>query len=116
MPHLFVYGTLRNPRVVQQITGKRFRMESAILEGYRKVTPSRGYPYLIPNPEAKVFGYVLYDVDERSLQLLDHYEGSFYERCEVEILVPPRRFKGYVYVKRGGRGRRSPWLKNPRYL
>ena len=82
---LFVYGTLREPRLVRELTGRTFPIRPATLFDHERITPARGFPYVVPRTGATVEGLLLDDIDPRSLARLDAYEeeGTLYLRRPV---------------------------------
>ena len=100
LPRLFVYGTLQNDSVVQELLGHRLFGRAAVLKDfYRTLDPTIGY-YVIRSLEgASVAGTVLDGVDEKSLAILDEYEGAQYRRIEVQVhTIEGRVLDAYVYV------------------
>lgn len=97
---LFVYGTLLDDTVVQQVTGRRFPKCAARLSGYRKFTPDGGYSYIVASEGGVVDGALLCGLDQEALQALDGYEdeGRLYQRIAVTVTVAawPRRAFAYV--------------------
>src|SRR5579871_4601369 len=92
---LFVYGTLTDEGLVVVLTGRRFVRRPARLEGYERVVPARGYPYVVPRAGRHVEGFLVEDVDAASLRRLDTYEdeGRLYLRRPADLrgLRRPRR-------------------------
>jgi gamma-glutamylcyclotransferase (GGCT)/AIG2-like uncharacterized protein YtfP len=84
---LFVYGTLMEPDLVQQLTGKRFRTERARLPGFRRIQEPGSYPYILASVNHAVDGLLLRDVDADALRALDRYEdeGGLYLRTKVVV-------------------------------
>lgn len=84
---LFVYGTLRDPELVRSLTGHTFPTRPARLDDHQRITPARGYPYLVPQPGATVDGLLLDGIDPVSLARLDAYEeeGTLYRRRTVRV-------------------------------
>ena len=96
--NLFVYGSLREPSIFESVCGVRFslkpsearpehilRAELAMLAGHRRVSPDNVYFYAVPDNEAKVQGFVIYDVPPAAMKVIDKYEGQFYERETVRV-------------------------------
>ena len=100
MVDLFVYGTLLDDTVVQQVTGQRFPKRSARLSGFRKFTPDGGYPYIVANEGDAVDGVLLCELDRGALQALDRYEdeGRLYQRVEVTVTVDAQSRRAFAYV------------------
>jgi gamma-glutamylcyclotransferase (GGCT)/AIG2-like uncharacterized protein YtfP len=100
LPRLFVYGTLQNDTVVQELLGHRLFGRPAVLKGYaRSVDPTVGYPVIRSQEGGVVPGTLLDGVDGRSLAILDEYEGPQYRRIVVHVhTVEGRALDAYVYV------------------
>lgn len=82
---VFVYGTLLWPEIQRRITGKIFPGQPATLLGYRRgLVRGQTYPSVEPAPDSSVPGLLLTGVDGPSLERLDAYEGSDYQRLRVQ--------------------------------
>jgi gamma-glutamylcyclotransferase (GGCT)/AIG2-like uncharacterized protein YtfP len=97
---VFVYGTLLDQNYLSSLTGKRFRHRPAVLEGFERIVPNGGYPYIIRRAGSSVEGLVVFDLDSASLAILDHYEseGTLYLRRPVEVLSGGARVVCDTYV------------------
>ncbi len=97
---LFVYGTLMDDARLESVTGQRFARRAARLEGFERVAPARGYPYVVPRAGAHVDGHLIENVDAASLRRLDTYEdeGRLYLRRPVEVVVGGERVACETYV------------------
>jgi len=95
---LFVYGTLTFPEIVQALTGKHFRSEAAVLEGYsvRKLA-DWPYPGLVPSAGEVTHGLVLYDVDEASFQIIEAWEANGYQPEQVTVAVGDKPVEASTY-------------------
>ncbi|MFO1417562.1 MAG: gamma-glutamylcyclotransferase family protein [Methylotetracoccus sp.] len=79
--HVFAYGTLQLAAVMEAVTGRSFRSESAVLAGFERCRLiARSYPGLRRRPGATTIGRLYRQVDSRSMELLDRFEDSFYSR------------------------------------
>ena len=98
--HVFTYGTLMIPSVMEAVTGSRFAYRNAILHGYARFRlEGATYPGLIPLKDAATDGVLYLDVDPPSMARLDAFEGSFYDRVRVEVeTAEGERRKAEVYV------------------
>jgi gamma-glutamylcyclotransferase (GGCT)/AIG2-like uncharacterized protein YtfP len=91
--HLFVYGSLTDPRTVDRVLGHAHRGERfrARLAGYQRVQHAAyGYPFLVARDGAEVEGVLLMDLGARELEILDAYEEvdqGLYVRAPVEVEV-----------------------------
>jgi gamma-glutamylcyclotransferase (GGCT)/AIG2-like uncharacterized protein YtfP len=89
--HVFVYGTLVDPRRLREVLGHAPPGEvlRARLRGYRRVTtPAYEYPFVVEDPDASVEGLVVMDLAAPELESLDAYEdvaGGVYCRVPVEV-------------------------------
>jgi gamma-glutamylcyclotransferase (GGCT)/AIG2-like uncharacterized protein YtfP len=97
---LFVYGTLMEDDVVAELTGQCFRKEAAVLAGYRRVVPDGGFPFIVPETDGVVEGFLLHDVDEEAMCALDRYEdeGRLYRRTAVVVSSGGRQQSCMTYV------------------
>ena len=99
---LFVYGTLTDPHVVQEIIGRRLPMDDAVLEDFQSVAiPGMSYPAIVAFPGATVEGSLLIGVDERDFELLDCYEDvddGLYERATASVRTSRGTYiRAFVY-------------------
>ncbi|ADB57363.1 gamma-glutamylcyclotransferase family protein [Archaeoglobus profundus] len=98
---LFVYGTLMDIEKASKILKRRVKTaKKAFLPNYRIAfnVPSL---YGTGNPNIEeggdgVWG-VVYEVDEKTLELLDKVSPR-YERIEVEVIVDGKPVKAWTYV------------------
>jgi gamma-glutamylcyclotransferase (GGCT)/AIG2-like uncharacterized protein YtfP len=97
---LFVYGTLMDEQCLFTLTGRCFSQCQAKLSGFERITPSKGYPYIVPTPGALTPGVLLFGIDPVTLAILDAYEeeGRLYHRCRVEATVGNCRIPCETYV------------------
>ena len=95
--NLFIYGSLRERGIFKSVSGLRFTLkhwltddetllaESALLPGYRKVSPDNVYFYAVENPSSRIEGLVIYDVPAWAMAEIDKYEGKRYDREAVQV-------------------------------
>jgi len=95
--NLFVYGSLRDSRVFQSVSGLSFTLdaamvrkdrllaEPAMLAEYRSVSPDNVYFYAVKNPSSKIEGLVVYGVPASAMAEIDKYEGKRYDREAVQV-------------------------------
>lgn len=95
--NLFVYGSLRDRRILQSVCGLSFSKrpskidrntlfaEPALLPQYRRVSPDNVYFYAISAPSSRIEGLVIYDIPSRAMAEIDRYEGKRYERETVQV-------------------------------
>lgn len=94
---LFIYGSLRDSRIFQSVSGFAFtrrpsrldgRMlfaEPAFLPHYRRVSPDNVYFYAVEAPASRIEGLVIHDVPPAAMAEIDRYEGKRYERDTVRV-------------------------------
>jgi len=101
---IFVYGTLQDERLVEQLLGRRPPWQPAVLEGYcRMLDASIGYPVVHPLAGASVDGRLLEGLDPAALAALDAYEGGDYRRVTVRVQTSDgRTVDAYAYVPAHG--------------
>ena len=86
MEHLFVYGSLLFPELVTALTGKSFGYISAGLNGFKRCrVKGCDYPAIIEESGAIVKGYIIENVDKKSMQILTFFEGEEYEKKQNSI-------------------------------
>jgi gamma-glutamylcyclotransferase (GGCT)/AIG2-like uncharacterized protein YtfP len=89
--HLFVYGSLVDPRRLDDVLGYHFLGERlrARLAGYeRLMSESFGYPFLVARAEHVVDGILIMDLSPNDMDVLDRYEDvdvEMYTRVAVEV-------------------------------
>ncbi|NLH42104.1 MAG: gamma-glutamylcyclotransferase [Planctomycetes bacterium] len=95
--NLFIYGSLRDSRIFQSVSGYGFTRrpsrldartlfaELAFLPHYRRVSPDNVYYYGVPAPGARIEGYVIHDVPLTAMAEIDRYEGKRYRRETVKV-------------------------------
>jgi gamma-glutamylcyclotransferase (GGCT)/AIG2-like uncharacterized protein YtfP len=91
--HLFVYGTLARPGVLERVLGHPHggeRLRAQLLDFERVVTPAYPYPFLRPKQGTRTDGLVILDLSAEDFQALDEYEDvetGLYQRVSVEADV-----------------------------
>jgi len=95
--NLFIYGSLRDSRIFQSVSGLRFARrpsrldertlfaEPAFLPGHRKLSPDNVYYYAVKAPAARLEGLVIHDVPLSAMAEIDRYEGKRYHRESVSV-------------------------------
>ena len=98
MTHLFTYGSLMFEDVWNRLVKGNYLSQKATLMGYaRRSVKEDEYPVIFQANEL-VEGVVYYDIDEEDMAILDAFEGEYYERTEVELLIKNEPVQAYVYV------------------
>jgi|SRR5919198_3318840 gamma-glutamylcyclotransferase (GGCT)/AIG2-like uncharacterized protein YtfP len=89
--HVFVYGTLVDPRRLDEVLGHRHAGERlrACLSGYeRRSSPAFAYPFLVAQPHAKTDGVLVMDLSPEDIRTLDDFEEvdrGVYLRMDVDV-------------------------------
>ncbi len=95
--NLFIYGSLRDRRIFQSVSGLSFTRKSskvdekallaepALLPNHRKLSPDNVYFYAVEEPSSKIEGYIIYDVPSSAMDEIDRYEGRRYDRETVRV-------------------------------
>ena len=114
---IFTYGTLEFPDIMEAVTGRSFDSVEATADGYaRYLLKGRIYPGMTPVSGHKTSGRVYFEVDERSLVLLDQFEDECYMRQLILIQTAAGKWvKAYAYIiesKDKDRLTADPWDKD----
>ncbi|GAI22375.1 unnamed protein product, partial [marine sediment metagenome] len=95
--NLFIYGSLREPRIFKSVSGLSFTLkpsrtddeilfaEPALLPRHRKVSPDNVYFYAVADKSSKIGGYIIYDIPAWAMAEIDRYEGKRYNRETVKV-------------------------------
>lgn len=99
MQHIFVYGTLQSPEIVEKLTGKSFKTTRAFLPGYKLFcVKDADYPAIVINEHAETKGLIIEDVDDVSLNIISYYEGDEYEIQKVTVWVDEKPLHAIAFV------------------
>ena len=108
--NLFIYGSLRDRRIFQSVSGYSFTLKpslvkkdrllgaSAILPHYRKVSPDNVYFYAVKNTSFRIDGTVIYNVPVSAMNEIDKYEGKRYKRHTVIVNTANGHIKAKAYL------------------
>jgi gamma-glutamylcyclotransferase (GGCT)/AIG2-like uncharacterized protein YtfP len=89
--HLFVYGSLVDPRRLDEVLGYRFdgeRLSAHLADHERVSVDGFEWPFIVPSPGHTVVGVLIMDLTARELDILDRYEEvhlGFYSRASVDV-------------------------------
>ena len=96
---LFVYGTLRDPDVLEALLGRTVSANEASAPGFRAVHyPQRVYPALIPAQGGNAPGLLLHKLTPIELAILDACEGDEYRRATIAVSTPSGMVDADVYL------------------
>ncbi|KPL20361.1 MAG: hypothetical protein AMJ75_11875 [Phycisphaerae bacterium SM1_79] len=108
--NLFIYGSLRDSRVFQSVSGLSFTRkaskigpqtlfaEPALLPHYRRVSPDDVYFYAIAAPSSRIEGLVIHNVPAWAMAEIDRYEGKRYEREAVRVNTAKGPVEAQAYL------------------
>jgi hypothetical protein len=108
--NLFIYGSLRDRRIFQSVSGLGFTRkaskidnqtlfaEPALLPRYRRVSPDNVYYYAIAAPSSRIEGFVIHDVPAPAMAEIDRYEGKRYERETVQVNTANGSIEAQAYL------------------
>jgi len=111
---LFVYGTLRDPDVLEALLGHPLpdhQRLDATARGFAAVQyPGRVYPALIAVPDGDAPGLLLHGLTAIELRILDAFEGDEYRRDTIAVQTPSGTIKAGVYLPIAAIGANAtPW-------
>ena len=102
MQHVFVYGSLLFPEIVEGLTACKFETHDASIQNYeRRTVKNNDYPAIIPKEGGQVLGKILLNVDKRSLEVLRFFEGDEYACVEITMNVDNKKITACVFVWNG---------------
>ncbi len=108
--NLFIYGSLRDRRVFQSVSGLSFSRraskinqttlfaEPAFLPRFRRVSPDNVYFYAVAAPASRIEGLVIYDVPPSAMAEIDRYEGKRYQRETVSVNTAVGQVEAQAYL------------------
>ena len=108
--NLFIYGSLRDRRIFQSVSGLQFTRkaskingktlfaEPALLPHYRRVSPDNVYFYAIAAASSRIEGFVVYGVPAWAMAEIDRYEGKRYERETVRVNTAKGPIEAQAYL------------------
>jgi hypothetical protein len=108
--NLFIYGSLRDRRIFQSVSGFSFTRkasridakilfaEPAFLPHYRRVSPDNVYYYAVATPSSRIEGFVIHDVPAPAMAEIDRYEGKRYERDTVVVNTANGPLEAQAYL------------------
>jgi len=100
--NVFAYGTLMLPEIQKALTGKEFFMQKAKLNNYKRFSKPRTNRYrgpaIIEDKNSFVEGKILFNLDTRSRNIIDSYEGKEYGKKFVKVIVDNKKIQAITYV------------------
>jgi len=108
--NLFIYGSLRDPKIFQSVCGLSFSKraskidegtlfaEPALLPGHRSVSPDNVYFYAVRTLSSRIDGFVIHDVPPSAMAEIDRYEGQRYRRETVTVNTAAGPVRAQAYL------------------
>jgi gamma-glutamylcyclotransferase (GGCT)/AIG2-like uncharacterized protein YtfP len=108
--NIFIYGSLRDSRIFQSVSGFSFARKSsklddktllaepAFLPDHRRFSPDNVYWYAVKTPNARIEGLVIRDVPWTALAEIDRYEGKRYQRETVRVHTAHGTVEAQAYL------------------
>ncbi len=102
MTHVFTYGTLEIPEVMEAVTGKSWVSAEARAGGFAKfLLKGRTYPGMTVVQGSICSGRVYYHLDPQTIEILDAFEDEVYRREQIEVDVEGgRSLQAHAYLIR----------------
>jgi len=99
MKQLFVYGTLRCPKILQAILGRVPVSFPAVLDNHATYFVKEAtFPGLVTESGSVVEGRVLGELTEQEVVQIDRYEDDFYERTPVMVAFYRQQMEAETYL------------------
>jgi gamma-glutamylcyclotransferase (GGCT)/AIG2-like uncharacterized protein YtfP len=98
--HVFTYGTLIMPQVMQAVCGMTFEHVSASIDGFARFgIKNKVFPGIIRDKDSMVDGVLYLNVDDQALKRLDFFEDKEYERIKVNAeLDGGKKVEAFAYL------------------
>lgn len=87
--HLFAYGTLMDPEIMQTVSGLSLASAAAILSGFGRYTvQNEDFTAIIEEQNGRVDGVVYAGITAEAWKRLDSFEGRIYQRKRAWVHQP----------------------------
>ena len=103
---LFIYGSLRDPRVRARLLGERTDLTTcpAALQGHaRQMVGGFDYPFVVPSaPDDQVNGEIILGLSDADYAILDQYEDvdeGLYVRTTVTVETENGPVDAWTYLR-----------------
>jgi len=99
MQHLFIYGTLLFPEILEGLTEKRFETKPAKLTGHKRYRVNGcDYPAVVPDHNSTVEGKLVLDVDKRAMDILTYFEGDYFKKAGALVQIADETLAAAVFI------------------
>lgn len=97
--HVFTYGTLIFPDIMEAVTGHQFEACAGTLHGYSRYALRHvDYPGIVPSSQGSTEGVLYFHVNDAALHRLDAFEDQFYARERLRIETNEGEHSALVYT------------------
>ena len=99
MRHLFAYGSLMCPDIMQRVSGLTLMGEAATAHGYRRCkVQGEPYPAVLADRDASVSGILYRNLSETAWRRLDQFEGAMYRRVAISVNTADASITAGLYL------------------
>ncbi len=100
MNKIFVYRTLKSPKIQKELFGKELKMYEAALKDYSVYEAEDGW-YFIDKKIGNVINGCVIELDDKCLEICDAFEycPKMYQRRKITVLVNNEPIETYVYIR-----------------
>ena len=96
---LFAFGTLRDPDVIEKITGKKHKMVPATIEGFKAVhTKGNSFPAAIKDDKSTLKGVLVTGLSKDDWKKIEYYENQLYSTEVRDVNVNGKKGKAQIYT------------------
>ncbi|MGC6485728.1 MAG: gamma-glutamylcyclotransferase family protein [Candidatus Puniceispirillales bacterium] len=100
---VFVYGTLRDPGVLNAVLGHdNAAAVPGCVEGYvARLALGHHFPMLRPMPDGRAEGLLLTNLNDADIAALDAFEGETYRRQPMTVILADGSVTADIYIDDG---------------
>lgn len=100
MTHIFTYGSLMFEQIWSEVVRGDYQSYPGTVSGFVRMSiRHEHYPAMLPGPvNATVEGVLYLDIDSEDLTRLDQFEGSIYDRRDVQVMTDNNIYAAQTYV------------------
>ena len=100
MTHIFTYGSLMFKRIWSEVVHGDYQRYPGAVSGFVRLSiQHEHYPALLTGPlSSKVEGVVYLDISSADISRLDEFEGSIYDRRDVQVMTDNNIYAAQAYV------------------
>ena len=99
MRNIFTYGTLIFPEILSAVTGRGFTSEAFSIDDYTSfAVHDQVFPGAVFSESDVLDGRLYSNVDDRSVAILDIFEGELYDRSSLTALKSEKEIDFDIYL------------------